>query len=58
MFWALKAEGVVSSKQEFWYEMDLQDIESAGAFIGKEMWDKYIIKNNKLRVGATTYASH
>jgi hypothetical protein len=54
----LKAEGVVQSKREFWYEMDLEDIESAGAFIRKEMWDKFIIKNNKLRVGATQYASH
>lgn len=26
--------------------MDLQDVSEAGAFISKEVWDKYIIKED------------
>ena len=33
LYFALKKEGVVNSKEEFWLRMDLKDLESAGAFI-------------------------
>lgn len=35
---------MVSSKEEFYLGMDLQDLGSAGAFIDKEVWDKFILK--------------
>ena len=46
----MKKEGVVNSKEEFWYQMDLKDLESAGAFIPKETWDSFIIKKDTGKV--------
>lgn len=43
----MKAKGLVSSKDEFYYQMDLQDIEDAGAFIEKHVWDNYILERKK-----------
>ena len=34
----------MNSKDEFWYGMDLQDIESAGAFVEKKIWDEFIVR--------------
>lgn len=44
LYFALKKEGVVNSKEEFWLGMDIKDLESAGAFIPKETWENYILK--------------
>ena len=50
MYFALKKEGVVNSKEEFWLRMDLKDLESAGAFIPRETWDSFIIKKDASKV--------
>ena len=50
MYFALKKEGVVNSKEEFWLRMDLKDLESAGAFIPRETWDSFIIKKDNSKV--------
>ena len=47
MYYALKAKGVVSNKEEFWLQMDLRDLEEAGAFVPKEIWDEFILKKPK-----------
>ena len=49
----MKSEGVVHSKQEFWYEMDLIDLESAGAFVPREIWDKFVLKKNPSKLVMT-----
>jgi len=56
LFYALKKEGVVNSKEEFWLEMDLQDTETAGAFIPAEVWEKFILKpSNKVEMKPIDY---
>jgi hypothetical protein len=46
----------VSSKEEFWYGFDLEDLSNAGAFIDKEIWDKYILeKKQKVTVSPRDY---
>jgi len=47
LYYALKQAGVVSSKREFWMEMDIKDLEESGAFISKEIWDNFILKKKK-----------
>lgn len=47
LYYALKQAGVVGSKKEFWLEMDIKDLEEAGAFISKEIWDEFILKKRK-----------
>jgi hypothetical protein len=42
----MRKEGLVQSKQEFWYEMDLIDLENTGAFIPREIWDDFILKKS------------
>jgi len=56
LYFALKKEGVVNDKDEFWNRMDIKDLESAGAFIPKEIWDKYILrKKQKVTVSPRDY---
>ena len=56
MFYALKSKGVCSSKQEFWFEMDLIDLEQAGAFVPREVWDEFIIiKKEQIVMTPTDY---
>jgi len=50
LYFALKKEGVVNSKEEFWLRMDLKDLESAGAFIPSETWDSFIVKKDTSKV--------
>jgi hypothetical protein len=50
LYFALKKEGVVNSKEEFWLRMDLKDLESAGAFIPRETWDSFIVKKDTSKV--------
>jgi hypothetical protein len=47
----------VNDKVEFWLKMDLTDLESAGAFIPKEVWDKFIFKtdNSKIQIKPRDY---
>ena len=40
----MKSKGIVESKEEFWFKLDLQDLEDSGAFIDSEVWNKYILK--------------
>ena len=40
----------MNSKEEFWLRMDLKDLESAGAFIPREVWDSFIIKKDASKV--------
>ena len=40
----------MNSKEEFWLQMDLKDLESAGAFIPREVWDSFIIKKDTSKV--------
>jgi len=40
----MKSKGIVASKEEFWFKLDLQDLEDSGAFIDSEIWNKYILK--------------
>jgi hypothetical protein len=36
--------------------MDLSDLENAGAFISREVWDKYILKkSDKVTIEPTNY---
>ncbi len=37
----------MQSKEDFWLGMDLRDVEEAGAFVQKEVWDSYIIKKKE-----------
>ena len=37
----------MGSKEEFFFQMDLHDLENAGAFIEADIWDKFIIKASK-----------
>lgn len=56
LYYALKKEGVVNDKAEFWLKMDLTDLESAGAFIPKEVWDKFIFKSDgKIQIKPRDY---
>ncbi len=34
----------MSSKEDFWLNMDLVDLEQAGAFVPREIWDEFILK--------------
>lgn len=46
----------MGSKREFWLEMDIRDLEEAGAFISKDIWDSFIIKKqNKLTIKPIDY---
>jgi len=55
----MKSEGIVNSKEEFWMQMDLTDLESAGAFIPKEIWEKFIIKpDGKIKITPNDYTRH
>jgi hypothetical protein len=40
----------VNDKEEYWMGMDLKDLESAGAFIEREVWDKFILKAGKSKI--------
>jgi hypothetical protein len=40
---------MVESKEDFWLNMDCQDISEAGAFVPREIWDKYILKEKKTK---------
>lgn len=42
----------MNNKEEFYLNMDIQDLTDAGAFISKEIWEEYIIKhdNNSIRI--------
>lgn len=52
----MKQKGVVDSKEQFYYNMDMLDLETAGAFVEKEIWDKFIIKpDGKIRITPTDY---
>ena len=37
----------MSNKEEFWLQMDLRDLEEAGAFVPKEIWDEFILSKPK-----------
>ena len=43
---------LVNNKEDFWLQMDTRDLTEAGAFIPKEIWENYIIKqkHDKLRI--------
>lgn len=46
----------MNDKIEFWLKMDLTDLESAGAFIPKEVWDKFIFKTDgKIQIKPRDY---
>ena len=44
---------MVENKEDFWLKMDLQDLGEAGAFIPKEIWDKYILKEDNTKIKIT-----
>ena len=50
LFYALKAKNLVESKEDFYYGMDLSDIEDAGAFIDPQVWEKFIVKSDKSKI--------
>jgi hypothetical protein len=54
----MKKQGVVSDKQEFWHQFNLADLESAGAFVPREIWDGYVIKKDasKIKITPRNYA--
>lgn len=58
LYWSLKSQGIVQSKEEFWIGMDLDDLSTAGAFIDKNIWDKFIVTAKRITVGATKYANN
>lgn len=43
----------MQSRQEFWFEWDMLDLENAGAFVSREIWDKFIIKKKSTGVTFT-----
>lgn len=47
---------MVDSKEQFYYNMDMLDLETAGAFVDKEIWDKFIVQpDGKVRITPTDY---
>jgi hypothetical protein len=47
LFYALKAKGLVDSKEAFFYQMDMKDLESAGSFVDTEIWENFILTPSK-----------
>lgn len=35
----------MNDKDDYWYRMDLEDLNSAGAFVEKDIWDKFVVKS-------------
>lgn len=50
MYFALKSKGMVQSKEEFWLGMDTEDLSQAGAFVPREIWDNFILKQDKTKI--------
>jgi len=41
---------MVKDKEDFWLKMDIKDLSEAGAFIPKEIWDSYILKEDNTKI--------
>lgn len=53
----MKSKGLVESKEDFYYRMDLSDIEDAVAFVEPQVWEKFILKtdNSKITIKPKDY---
>ncbi len=51
----LKQKGLVNGKEDFWLSMDLKDLDTAGAFISKELWGFISHDEEKVQIKPTDY---